>query len=113
MAFIQIPVTPVIQQRTATKEQSLTRDTMIIKNQGGLLLKQLASYAQDTLQKVWQNKDYTAQEWFDKQNKQAAEAMQQHGQLIMFLASQGIIIDTSCVKAYTINQDGTVTVTGV
>jgi len=108
MSFIKIPIQPT--QPVLTKDQLLKMDTNVIKNTGGNLLKQLAKYAEDTLVTVWKNDKYTAQEWLTAQGTSSGDAMKQHSALIMFLASQGVMIDTSMVKNYTINQDGTVTV---
>lgn len=109
MPFIEIVNPPA---QTLTKAQLLTRDTTAMKAQGAHLLAQLKAYADKSLATVWQNEAYTPQEFLTKLGTTAASAMQQHGQLIVYLAGQGVSVDTSMVKAYVINGDGSVTVAG-
>lgn len=111
MAFIQLPTSNPVTPVVLTKAQQLTRDATVLKATGANILRQLKTYADTSLKTVWQNELYTPQEFMNQLGVNAASAMQQHGQLIAYLYSQGVAIDISMVKAYTANQDGTVTVT--
>ena len=112
-AFITLPPTPTPPTPPAlTKAQKIQRANAIIVGTGQGILSQMKSYSEATLKAVWQNPDFSAQDYFDALGTKAGDAMADHAGLLVYLATHGVTVDTSMVKAYTVNGDGTVTVTG-